>query len=459
MSVERRVALLCVSPQVSQPDGFADAGSLDLFPSYGIRRVEAALASDPELTGTTVRLFERGAPDIDAFVAEVSRFEPDVVGIATYVWSTASMAEVARRIKRERPETLIVFGGPSAHPCVFDLEPFAGRDYYDALLIGEAEETFAELLHLPSFDRDALAAIPGVALPDGEQWRIARPRVPDPDMNHLPSPYINGMMAPGRVAYLETFRGCPLSCRFCQWGVADANRFLSADSIARELRSIRESGALYTFLVDAALNLHPRAFRNLARAEEEVRWFRDSLLICEIYPNQLTTEHLRFLENVASIHAGVGVQSLDETALQAVTRPFKPERLAPTIEQLSRFGMVDVEIILGLPGDTPETFLRTLETCLQLPCNVRVYRCLVLPNALMTRSPAEYDIRFDPLTLMMTSCHTWPERELRAMQERVSRLAEQSPCAMSGDYWWLFVPSIPAYRANYPLARGHPAGA
>lgn len=447
-----RVALVCVAPEISQPhDQNAETSSLNRFPSYGIRRVQAALDA-----GLDVRLFERSTPDVDGFFADLATFAPDVVGLASYVWSTPAMVELARRIKREWPRTVVAFGGPSARPSLLDLPPYAGAgEYCDAVVLGEGEETFRELVAVAG-GGNALATVAGLALPtSGGGWHLTQRREPNPDMNTIPSPYRRGLMPARHVGYLETFRGCPLSCAFCQWGVLEANRYLSTETLVAELTAIKESGALYTYVVDAALNLHARAFRNFAAAEAEVGLFRDSMLVCEVYPNLLTNEHLAFLERTSGVHVGLGVQSLDPVALKANDRSFRPERLGPVIRQLSAFGLVDVEIILGLPGDTAGSFRRTLETCLELECNVRVYRCLVLPDALLDRAPTA-GIRFDPLTLMMTSCHSWPERELRETQDYVSRLADER-AGLAGDYWWLFVSSLARYRAAYPHERGDPS--
>ena len=68
---------------------------------------------------------------------------------------------------------------------------------------------------------------------------------------------------------------------------------------------------------------------------------------------------------------------------------------------------VELQIIFGLPGDSPEGFRRTLEYARSFSVGVRAYHCLVLPDALMTRGRPEWDIRFDPLNLNMISCRGW----------------------------------------------------
>jgi Radical SAM superfamily len=278
-------------------------------------------------------------------------------------------------------------------------------------------------------------------------------------MDSIASPYQEGLMPAEHAGYLETFRGCPLSCTFCQWGVLEADRFFSTDYMVRELAAIDATRPLCIYLIDAALNLHPRAFRNLVAAEREVGLLRHGHLLCEVYPTHLRDEHLEFLAEVGAVHVGLGVQSLDPEVLRTAERPFKPERLRAVVEQLREFGLVDIEIILGLPGDTPERFKRTLEGVLELPCSVRVYRCLILPDGLMTRAAAGADLRFDPLTLEMQSCASWPEHELRATQDYLTELAGSHPDgALVGDYWWLFLGGTEHHRRAYPTV-ARPAGA
>lgn len=439
-----RVALLSVSPDLAQGDG------ISIFPSYGVRRIQAALSADPLLADTHVELIDERCGDAERFLERLLAFEPDVVGASVYVWSTPTMIEVASRFKRMRPEVTFVFGGPSARPAVFDLPPYRDtRHFVDALVISDGEETFRELVRLPDRTLTSLARVPGLMVSGNTGWSQNEPRVPDPDLDTVASPAQRGLMPSEQVGYVETFRGCPFSCLFCQWGAMDSKRRFSTEYLVRELHSIKASKPRFTYLVDAGLNLNLSAFRNLAAAEREVGLFSESPLICEVYPHHLTDEHMRFLESTRHVHFGVGVQSLHDTTLSSNNRPFKPANLRPIIEQLSRFGLIDVEIILGLPDDTPEAFRETLETVLELPCSVRVFRCLVLPDALLTRGESRFDIHFDPLTLEMQSCNSWPEKALRETQEYVTRLSESWPGGLVGDFWWHFRSGLPGYAKAY----------
>ena len=442
----RRIALLSISPDLAQGD------SLQIFPSYGIRRIQAAIVGDPALADAEVRLIDQRLHDVEGFVTEVTDFQPDVIGVSIYIWSMKTMAEVIRRIRRSLPLCTIVVGGPSARPEVFDLAPYRDvRPMIDAVIPADGEETFRELVALRDRSPQSLTAIPGLALWNQLGWFRTAARTPNPNLDTVSSPFQLGLMPRDQVAYMETFRGCPLSCKFCQWGVMDSKRRFSKEYLVRELRAFQEVDPRFVYLVDAALNLNPAAFRNLIAAEREVRFFENVPLICEVYPNMLNRDHIEFLERTKHVHVGLGVQSLDEQALDAVDRPFKKEHLRPVIEQLSKYGLVDVELILGLPGDTPASFRQTVEEALELPCSVRIFRCLILPDALMTRAPKEYNIRFDPETLVMKSCFTWSERDIEETQEWVAGLSRTGP-RTSGEYWWHFRSDLPGYRTAYGVA-------
>ena len=140
------------------------------------------------------------------------------------------LVAVAQEIKRRRPGCVIVFGGPSARAALFDLEPYCGAaTYLDALVEGDGEVTFRDIAALPELSRNALHSVAGVTLPTGGGWLRTPKRPAAIDLDRLPSPFQLGLMPTGAVAYLETYRGCPMSCRFCEWGTTEQVRAVFSD--------------------------------------------------------------------------------------------------------------------------------------------------------------------------------------------------------------------------------------
>ncbi len=151
----RRIALVCMTPASDANEH----GDMEL-PSYGVRRILAAVLGEPALEGAPVALIDVERPDVDAYVEAINSMEPELIGFSIYVWSAPCLVEVARRIKRARPECIIVFGGPSARTALFDLPPYSPAwAYVDALVASEGEETFREIACLPELTPAALRGV------------------------------------------------------------------------------------------------------------------------------------------------------------------------------------------------------------------------------------------------------------------------------------------------------------
>jgi radical SAM superfamily enzyme YgiQ (UPF0313 family) len=444
---KHRIALASLTPR---PDG--DELERLQLPSYGIRRIQAAVVGDPEHPGHLVRRIDLGCEDVAGYVEQILAFEPELLGFSVYVWSTDCMVAVAREVKRRRPSCLIIFGGPSARPALFSLDYYRDPNtYLDAVVEGDGEVIFRDIARLPELTRPALEAIRGLTLPGGGGWHRTPPAIGLGDLDDIPSPFQLGLMPHGAVAYLETFRGCPLSCRFCEWGTHDRTKgIFSTAHIAREMRAFARLQASAVFLLDAGLNLNIRAFRNLRQAAAETGVLKHTLFWAEIYPAAVRDEHLDFLSDTGPAYLGVGLQSIDPEVLRLHQRPADPPRFEASVRRLTAIANVEVQVIFGLPGDSPEGFRRTLDYALTLPVAVRAYHCLVLPDALLTRGLPEWNMQFDPRSLAMTSCLGWTAEAIAAMRMEL-RARTRMVGGKAGTYWWSFPARQP------PGARAMPA--
>jgi len=407
--------------------------------NYSVRKVQAAVVADPALAEVEVRLLDTDSKDVDALVEEIEAFDPDIIGASAYVWSFSTFLAVCERLKATRPDRTVVFGGPSARVEMFQLPPYAGSGrWVDALVLGEGEEIFREIVAMPDRSRDALRNVRGLALETRDGW-IKTPEAKLPVLDSLASPFQIGIVPSVVTAHLETFRGCPLSCTFCQWGdLSDAKRVFSTPYLIRELEAFRAVGAAGVELVDAALNLNARAFRNLVAAEKEVGFLKQAVFKSEIYPSHLTDDHLTFLEEIRPDCLGIGLQSYDREVLRRMERPFNAEKFERVVQDVAEIAPNSViEIIMGLPGDSPASFRRTVERARKLPLPLRLYKCMVLPNALMTRSPAHYALEYDYETLHLISCWGWSADAVRAMCDELTAMCESEGGEMGPNYWTL----------------------
>jgi radical SAM superfamily enzyme YgiQ (UPF0313 family) len=428
----RRVALLARYPD-------RDPAMPQFIPNLGVYMIEAALRASalPELE---VKLWDITGGDAGRIADEVMAFDPDVVGCSVFLWSFGFFLDVAEVLKADDPGRLIVFGGPSARPVMLDKQPHRMKSgSVDLLVINEGEHTFREVVDLTDRSPGALMAIPGVALRDGSAWHETVTR-PLGDLNLLSSPYEMDLMPSGGLGILQTYRGCPFTCSFCEWGTMESpKRVRTVESLSAEFMAMERLGLGAALLADAGLNLNSGAFRNLSAAAKRTGFLAKRGLICEVYPAKVQDEHLEFLAGVGQPYVGVGLQSFDNKVLANVERKYDEARFEETLRALRQVSSVAIEIILGLPGDNPADFRNNFHRARSLPCALRVYHCVVLPSALMVRSPPEHQLVYDSVSLKLHSCLGWPADALAREVEFLTEQAKKSG-GRAGQYFWVFPP-------------------
>jgi radical SAM superfamily enzyme YgiQ (UPF0313 family) len=427
MQGDRRVAFLARDLVWEDTSG----GSLPF--SYAARKIEASLRAAPDLSDVETTVIDLKSDDPEAFFEKIREFRPSLVAASTYIWSAKVFCRVAELVRRFDPAIRFVMGGPAARPSLLGLSPYAPyMRYVDAVAVGEGEELMRRLVRAHS-DDDWRKNVPGLMAPHALGWRRTEPldRV---ERDTYPSPYQLPPIPQADIGFLETFRGCPISCAFCQWGEERSDRVHSAEYLSWHLRGLVAGGVERVYDVDAGFNLSARAFRNLVAAEREVGALRRMQVLGHIYPAFLLDDHLDFFDSFGRAELTVGVQSFEKDVLRKLGRPFDLSRFERVLDELSGRFPIELEIILGLPGDDPASFRRTFEKAIRVAHKVRVFYCLALPDALLDRA-SEFDIDFDPETFEVQSCRGWTRESLRAEWEHAREVARAMVRPYLGANW------------------------
>jgi radical SAM superfamily enzyme YgiQ (UPF0313 family) len=409
-----------------------DSGGILPF-SYGAHKLAASLRSAPDLADVETKVIDLQAVGVEPFLEQIREFRPTLVAASTFIWSIELFSQLASEVRRWDPSVRFVMGGPAARPSAMRLSPYAphAKDI-DALVVGEGEEAIRAMVrhHL---EEDWQKQVPGAHVHTPLGWRRLREPV-RPVLDDYPSPYQLGMVAEADNGYLETFRGCPIACAFCQWGEERADRVHSPEYLAAHLEGLARSGVRTVHALDAAFNLSARAFRNLARAEAQVGVLRERQVLGHVYPTLMREEHVELFEAFGRTELAVGIQSFDADVLKKLGRPFDYARFERVLDMMLGRFEIDFELILGLPGDTPENFRRTFDRAIELADRVRVFYCLALPDALLERAE-EFGVEFDPRTFEVSACRGWTAETLRAEWERVQRVASSMPRPYVESNW------------------------
>lgn len=323
----------------------------------------------------------------------VSSFEtPYFVGFSCYVWNYEYNKAFACELKRKFPDVIISFGGHNVAP---DFSCFDECPAVDILAYREGEESFRSiLLHL----------LEGKPFDDIENIAFRRngEYVKTPFARHLgkdfPSPYLTGVFDEilkenyDFSALIETNRGCPNNCAYCDWGSLNARvRLFPMERVKAEFEWISRHKIGYVFCCDANFGLFDR--------DNEIADYIINLKQTTGYPRNFrvcfTKNRTDFVKMIGRKFNEYGLdkaqtlsfQSMNPTVLENINRKNLP---VENFRELMRlYHKVNVstfsELIMALPGETKESFVEGLCSLIEngQHDSIFVYPCELLPNSQM----------------------------------------------------------------------------
>lgn len=331
--------------------------------------------------------------DQDILCREILAATPDLVAFPVYLWNRRECCALAQRLRREKPDLLLLAGGPEA---TADPARLLTEAPFDLLVTGEGELTLAELTERLASGK-SLEGLPGTArLIDGTLTLIPRP--PIDDLAVLPSPYLSGLLdrhiAEGMVWQLS--RGCSFACDFCYDGMGDRRvRRYPLERLEAELDYLAAHGASQIFALDSTFNTDKK------RAKTLLRLIRDKApdihFHFEVRHELLDREQAELFANL-TCSLQIGLQSADPAVAGGVGRKFNRDEFAAKVMLLNESGATfGFDLIYGLPGDSLATFREGLDFALSLyPNHMDIFPLSVLPGTRLAGRATEQGLRSLP---------------------------------------------------------------
>jgi len=384
-----------------------------------------------------IEVVEPAATDVlgDTLLADrIAREEPEFLGFSLYLWNSERSLHLAREVKRRSPHTRVLIGGPEVGPDNAFILQQTGADI---AVTGEAEDTFARVMSALVEGRSA-DGIPGVALrgPLGFNAFAPQPAANFP-LTDYPSPYLADLVPvdPERSTYVETVRGCRSHCTFCFYPRSSSVlRVLDVEKSAALIAALRDRGAREVVFLDPTFNHRPE-FEPLLDALIRENAARALSFFAEIRAEGLTAEQARKLKQAGFDRLEIGLQSVNRETLKRVRRGGSPEKVAETARMLHGEGIeLLVDLIVGLPGDTPEDVLRGMDflDANGLAGEAQVFPLSLLPGTAMRATAGHDGVAFDaapPYRVRRTA--TFSEEALLgtllAAEDRLGRRLDEWP--------------------------------
>lgn len=324
---------------------------------------------------------------------------PSVFIFSNYLWTVDNNLKMSAVVKAVNPANITIHGGPSTPSYEKDCEMFfTDNPHVDVAVRGEGEHTFADLLDkvdIHSGDLEVLENVPGISFRSSRGVVRTSDRDRIADLNTIPSPYLMGLFDEfGSVragAVIESNRGCPYGCTFCDWGSATLSkvRRFDLDRVYAELEWSAKHQIEDASIADANFGMLERDVDIALKIAE----LRKTYGFPRSVPINYAKNQVRYLRQIIEIFAEVDIlteglvslQSMDETTLKVIDRSnIKLEKYHEVAREFRRAKLpLAADIMMGLPGSTRASFSTDLQKCADMDIRVRANKTTLLPNSPM----------------------------------------------------------------------------
>jgi len=335
----------------------------------------------------------RDEKKLDAYIEECR--DSDILLCSCYVWNWEITTHLAKKVKEINPECLIIFGGPQAPQILENF--FEKYPFVDIIVHGEGELILENLLaeYLNKKDYTKVKGISTKEFTTLPQDRIA-------NFEGMPSPYLTNTVwdlvdkvdGIQWIVSWETNRGCPYACTFCDWGSATATtmRKWSDERLYKEIEWFADNKIPYIDCCDANFGIYRDRDLKISKKLTEQKSKKGFPETFRTNWAKVSSEKIiplaKELQSVDLLNAvTLSLQSLDANTLKIIKRAnLKFDTFSSLTTSFKDAGIPTyTELIMGLPGETLDTFKKGLETALgdEDLGAILLYNCGLLPNAPM----------------------------------------------------------------------------
>jgi anaerobic magnesium-protoporphyrin IX monomethyl ester cyclase len=306
-------------------------------------------------------------PPADFILEKIKAFQPDVVGI-TIEYAAAFKASLAlvQRIKEYNPGITVISGG---HHATFTADELLETGYFDAIFLGEGETSLREYVIKKDFHQ-----IPGVVfLEDGKIINngpcllLPGDKIKSPAY-HLLAKGLKPLMG------IESSRGCPFNCDFCEtrnfFGSGRLRKKSPVNFIENFKKVVEVTGGGNFVMVDDCFT---------ADMKEHVKPICE-MLIAEDFPISIffqgrVADLLKNLELIPLLAKAkissvcLGIEAIYQETLDLMNKKsrYGKDSIRRLVETCIDNGMaVFASIVFGYPNETPEMILNTADYLISL---------------------------------------------------------------------------------------------
>lgn len=351
---------------------------------YAIPLLWASAKTYYEETSKYANYWEWGTPNLpydhfDQLLALLVKEKPTLVGFSVYIWNEGFIHKLAKQLKLQLNDVIIVFGGPQVD-IKYNSNFFNSHPYVDLVIPSDAygEISIADILdniiennsliadnipysYRPSHDKTVLF---NNLSPNKREFKWPKNPYRAQQQHILPIVQNYSNTVASQFLLIETSRGCPYKCSFCDWGGGVYTKVVKKDfsTVLDEITWAGENKIEGIGFADAnfgAFNIDIEYVKHLIEVHKKYQF----PTIVKISPSKSKIENLFKIYSLLAeynllSHYQIAIQDLDDDVKKNVDRiDFSFEEQIEMFKRLQKqkYLPIYIETILGLPGSSIAT--------------------------------------------------------------------------------------------------------
>lgn len=297
---------------------------------------------------------------------------------------------IAKKIREERPDIKILFGGP--HATLTARECMSDFDFVDVISLGEGEKTILPIVDALMGDMD-FSNLKGVAYRRDNDICINEREelISNEELeNYTVYDYKPVEIKPNTMIEIEAGRGCPFACTFCStspfWG--RKFRIKSVDELICEMKKFHQLYGVTSFSL-----LHDLFTVNRKHLTEFCNRIIDEKLPfrwgCSSRVDVLDKDIIALMKRANCFTIYLGIETGSASMQKKINKKLNLEHAITMIREIDKVGMrFTTSFIYGYPEETVEEFRDTIKMMEKIMLtgerNVQLHRFMLLPHTVET---------------------------------------------------------------------------
>jgi radical SAM superfamily enzyme YgiQ (UPF0313 family) len=321
---------------------------------------------------------------------KLEQYQPDIVGVTSVTMNYHNASGILKHCKSVNPDVVTVIGGP--HVTFAPVETLNEAPWIDIVVMGEGEQTLVDIVSGKRLDY-----VDGIAFrSDGVKVTAQRALIENLDELPLPARHLfptSRYHALASHCSLITGRGCPFNCIFCVGSKMGGRRArfrdpkLVVDEIEQGLAlgfgEVNFEDDLFTL---NHKHLHAICDEIIARGLK----FKWSVFARVDTVNPVVLQKLKL---AGCDWLCYGIESGNQQILDIVKKKITLDKIRESVKMAKDAGVnVLASFILGLPGETRETMLQTMEFAQELDTYYGFHVLAPFPGTEVREKADEYGL-------------------------------------------------------------------